>query len=60
MNKTQILRALESMKVGENSIQLTDKYVAIRLSRKIWRLAELLGDAIMSGSAEEVAERAVL
>lgn len=53
---TKTIKTLKAMKVKSSSLQIRS-YVVVRLNKKTWRLGELMGDWIMTGSVEEVANR---
>lgn len=51
-------KVLEGMKVGQNSVIVNDRFVVVRLSKKIYRLGELQGAWLMRGTIDEVLRRA--
>ena len=46
---------LKSMKAGQ-SITVAQKFIVKRTGRNTWRLGEMMGDWLMSGTAEQVIE----
>jgi hypothetical protein len=58
MSKQQALNLVKAMAVKSNSVTVNDNFVVVHPSKKVWRLGELCGDWITSGTAEEVIETA--
>ena len=58
MTQQEALQTVKGMKIKGNSIAINDRFVVVRIGRNVWRLGEMAGDWLRSGTAEEIVERA--
>ena len=54
----QAVNAMKALQVHGDSILVNVRFVVVRVGRTTWRLGELAGDWLCSGTAAEIAERA--
>ena len=58
MKSNEALQAVKAMKIKSNSICINGRFAVVRVGRNTWRLGEMAGDWLCSGTAEEVVRRA--
>ena len=57
MTQQEALQTVKGMKIKGDSIAINDRFVVVRIGRNVWRLGEMAGDWLRSGTAEEIVER---